>query len=379
MDLYTHLVRQETQKGQQFLPIGSDGGYHAIFAFEVFRRPFTEFRGRAWNLMMASHLIEAWDRQIHFIESIHLPGMNLGHDPVFELRFIAHPERNQVDLFFLGKTFAPTSDQALSKALDLSREVYSLFPFDFVLRPLADQVEFERAYRVEWITSLQHTEQIVEIRRFERMVATPDYGNGANFLYLTYGWQWHLQGMDQAWNALTKYRQPLMFSVNLSPFLWNPIDYAYFNELEAVNDREAIPGVSASEIVSALKLYRQLLYQTPRPFLMRMTLVGEPAVPRGLANAIGVGLCSSPLQAEPNEVTVGANYTLTWPTCAKDFSVAKFNLMHISQSDWGVNLVDFPIRRLRYAVNAKQAQASFRIPIPPEAGFPDISIGQEVK
>jgi hypothetical protein len=112
--------------------------------------------------------------------------------------------------------------------------------------------------------------------------------------------------------------------------------------------------------------------------MMRTILIGEPIAPRGLANAIGISLCLPSLQTEKDELLVSGNYTLTWPTCPNDFSIAKHNLIELTQHDWGDNLVSPPIRRWRYAVNAKQAQAAFRIPIPPEAGFPDISLGHEV-
>lgn len=375
MNFHIHLEQQKKQQGLTEIC----SGYHALFAFEILRHSFAEFRERAWNPMMASHLFEAWDRQVHLIESLHLPAANLKHSPIFELRFVAYPDQRQIDLFFLGKTFAPTPEQAQSKAKTLGQEVVSLFPFDFTLRPLQDQAEFERAYQSEWITGLANSEQIVEIRRFERLVPNPGNGNGGNnFLYLTHGWRWHLQSMEQVWCALAKYPQRLMFNVSLSPILWDQVDYVYLNELETVVNEGKTPSSLGQETNSALKLYRQLLYQTPRPFTLRMTLVGESAVPQGLANAIGAGLCLLPLQVESNEVTSGANYTLTWPACSEDISLAKLNLTQLNQYDWGAELVGLPIRRLRYAVNAKEAQTVFRIPIPPEGGFPGISLGREV-
>ena len=199
MDLYVHPVQQEFQKGQRTTPAGINSGYHAIFAFEILRLPFAEFFKRAWNSMMANHLVEAWDRQVHLIESLHLTDPDPGHNPVFELRFIAYPDQNQVDLFFLGKAFAPTYEQARSEALAISREVFSLFPFDFVLQPLADRTGFERAYQSEWITGLEHPQQIVEIRRFERLLSISGNSVGINFFYLTHSWQWHLQSMELVW------------------------------------------------------------------------------------------------------------------------------------------------------------------------------------
>jgi hypothetical protein len=379
MDLYIHLVRHESQiDGQSLSRERRDAGYHALFAFEILRRLFAEFQGRIWNRMMAGPLIEAWDRQIHLIESLHLPGPDPYCNPAFELRFIASPGRSQVDLFFLAKAFAPTPEQARSAALALSQEVFSLFPFDFVLRPLPDWTEFERAYRSEWIADLKHAEQIVEIRRSERLVACPDQGNGINPIYLTSSWEWHLQSMDQVWCALAKYQQPLMFNINLTPVLWDQADYVYPNNLEAVANRGTFPPTLALEIESVLNLYRLLLYRTPRPFTMRPVLVGIPSVPRGLANAVGAGLCTPQLQIGHDETKLNVHYTLAWPTTPTDFSLAKFNLTQLSQYDWGTNLASLPTRRLRYAVNAKLAQAAFRIPIPPEAGFPDISLGREV-
>ncbi len=379
MDLHIHLVPHESQTdGQSLSRERHDAGYHALVAFEILRRPFAEFRGRIWNRMMAGPLIEAWDRQIHLIESLHLPGPDPYCNPAFELRFIASPGRSQVDIFFLAKAFAPTAEQARSAALALSQEVFSLFPFDFVLHPLPDWTEFDRAYRSEWIADLKHSEQIVEIRRFERLVACPDRGNGINPIYLTSSWEWHLQSMDQVWCALAKYQQPLMFSINLSPVLWDQVDYVYLNNLEAVANRGAFPPTLTPEIESVLNLYRLLLYRTPRPFKMRTVLAGIPSAPRGLANAVGAGLCTPQLQVGDDETKLNVHYTLAWPTTPTDFSFAKFNLTQLSQYDWGTNLASLPIRRLRYAVNAKLAQAAFRIPIPPEAGFPDISLGREV-
>lgn len=379
MDLHIHLVRQESRlEGQPLPPESDESGYHAIFAFELLRRPYNEFHARARNPMMAAPLFEAWDRQIHFIESLHLPGSIPSCNPVFELRFIAYPDRNQVDLFLLGKAFAQTSDQARSQALVLGHEVFSLFPFDFVLHPLSNRVDFERAYRSEWIANLKRFEQIVEVRRFERLVSCSDHGDGLNPIYLTHNWEWHLQSMEQVWCALPKYQQPLMFIVNLSPTLWNRADYVYLNELEHLINEGAIPSALAPEVDSALNLYRLLLHRTPRPFTMRIVLVGISAAPRGLANAVGAGLCLPSLQIGPNETTPTAHYTLTQPGDSTDLSLARLNLARLSQCEWGSDLIGIPIRRLRYAVNARQAQAVFRIPIPPETGFPDIFLGREV-
>ncbi|GAB4534937.1 MAG: hypothetical protein Kow0063_18570 [Anaerolineae bacterium] len=379
MGLYIHLVQQELQTAGLALPCEDDtSDYHALFAFEILQRPFAEFRGRIWNPMMAGPLFEAWDRQVHLIESLHLPGADSSHHPVFELRFVACPDQDRVDLFFLGKASASTPDQARSQALALGEEVFSLFPFDFVLHPLSSQPEFERAYRSEWIAGLKQPEQIVEVRRFERVVPSPIAGNELKLLYLTHSWEWHLQSMDQVWCALAKYRQPLMFCISLSPMLWEQADYPYLNELETVVSRGEFTSGLAREVESALKLYHQLLYQTPHPFTMRVVLAGAPAVPRGLANAVGAGLCLPPVQMGDNEFTLRSNYTLALPASPIDFSRAELNLTQLSQYDWGANQIGFPIRRLRYAVNARQAQAAFRIPIPPEAGFPDVSIGREV-
>jgi len=375
---YIHLVHQELQsRTSRLAPEASESGYHALFAFEILRRPFAEFRGRIWNPMMMGPLFEAWDRQVHLIESLHLPGDKPSRHPVFELRFIAHPDQDRVALFFLGKAFAPDADQAWAEAQALSREVFSLFPFDFVLHPLSDEAGFERAYRSDWVAGLELTEQIIEVRRFERVVPNPTDGIG--HLYLTHGWEWHLQSMDQVWCALAKYGQPLMFCVSLSPMLWDQTDYLYLNELEAIADGgKLLPGL-AREVESALKLYRRLLYQTPRPFAMRLTLVGPHGVPRGLANAVGAGLCLPSLQAGYHESGVSSNYVLVWPTCPGDLSLAKCNLVQLSQHEWGCTLTGSLPRRWRYAVNAREAQAAFRIPIPPEADFPDVSIGREVE
>ncbi len=80
------------------------------------------------------------------------------------------------------------------------------------------------------------------------------------------------------------------------------------NELEPVVNENRLPPVLAPEIASLIKLYRQLLYQTPRPFIMRTVLAGEPAVPHGLANV--------PI----------------------NFFFAKLSLIQLSQHDWGAKI-----------------------------------------
>ncbi|MBN1991721.1 MAG: hypothetical protein JW953_03385 [Anaerolineae bacterium] len=370
MDLYVHLVPQKCQK------IEAASGYHALFAFEISPCPFTEFRQRAWNPMMAGHLMEAWERQIRLIECLHLPNIESNSSPVFELRLISSAtNQTQIDIFFMGKAFAPTPDQARTEAITLAQDVFALFPFDFALRSLSNQTDFERAYQSEWITGLKNPHQIVEIRHFERVASKANNDNTIELLYLNYGWRWNLQSMEQVWCALARYPQRLMLSVSLMPILWDQGDYVYLNELEVVGDKGNLPGNLKTELTSALKFYHQLLYQTPHPFTLRIALIGEPIVPHGLANAIGVGLCLPSLQTE-NE-TPGANYNLDWALSPNELSTAKINLIQLSQYYWGTDLVGLPLRRLRYAVSAKQAQAIFRIPIPPEGGFPDVSLGHQ--
>jgi hypothetical protein len=72
-------------------------------------------------------------------------------------------------------------------------------------------------------------------------------------------------------------------------------------------------------------------------------------------------------------------YVVARPAGDGDVATARHNLERLGQLTWGEDLAPPPMRRWRYAVDARQAHTAFRLPILPEDGYPGVVIGGEVE
>jgi hypothetical protein len=353
----------------------SPGVYDGVVAFEVLHLPFARRRKLVWNPMMSGPLYEAYDRQLHWIASLHVPGSEMRDPPAFELRFIGGREPGVVEVFLLVRASGPGGDEARARALGLAEVVAALAPVDDVLRPLATAEAFERTGLSEgWATG--ECEDVIEVRRVERWLAPEAAGAQGPLFYAVQAWEWHLLGMEGVWCALGRLGRPIALCVSLAPMVWDVGDYAAYESLRAMQQVCQFTATEARDAAAALDLYTCLLYRTARPFTMRVTLVGA-GVPEALANAVGAALTLPSLQlASPPTVTPA--YVAVRPADATELAIARYNFEHVRQLTWGEDLAALPLRRWRYAVDARQAHTAFRLPVLPEDGYPGVTIATEV-
>ena len=350
------------------------GQYDAVVAFEVLHQPFARRRKLVWNPMMSGPLYEAYDRQLHWIASLHVPGSDVRDPPAFELRFIGGQEPGVVEVFMLVRASGPSGDEARSKVLRLAETVAALAPVDYVLRPLAAAEAFERPGLSDGWAEAQ-CEDVIEVRRLERWLSPEADGAPAPLFYAIQAWEWHLLGMEGVWCALGRLARPIALCVSLAPMVWDVGDYATYASLRATHQVGQFTAADVREAAAALDLYTCLLHRTARPFSMRVTLVGAE-VPEALANAVGAALTLPSLQlASPPTVT--PTYVAARPADATELAIARYNFEHVRQLTWGDDLAALPLRRWRYAVDARQAHTAFRLPVLPEDGYPGVTIASE--
>lgn len=352
--------------------------HDAIAAFEVLRLPFGRRRQLVWNPMMSGPLYEAYERQMQWIAALHVPGPDVCNPPAFELRFLGGNPPGVVEVFFLARASAPTADAARARALELATNACALCPPDYVLQPLTEARSFERAAQSSHWADLHRPEQIAEVRQFERWLLPPHAGTDHWPFYAVHGWQWQLQGLETVWCALGRHRCRMALCINLMPMVWDAADYACYDQLLAARRRDGFPVAAIEVADSALAHYRGLLQHTARPFAMRVTLAGDQAVPDMLAQAVGTALTLPSLQS-PASPTGHAQYVIARPSGEADLAAARSNLERLGQLAWGEDLAPPPMRRWRYAVDARQANAAFRLPVVPDGGYPGVIIGAEAE
>jgi len=189
-------------------------GWQAVFAFQVFHRPADEWMKMRWGFNAGALLEEALDRYKLFIESqtvneieFHTGAMQ---NNMLVLRGIHSPEFG-LKMALLGKSGAPTREQAQQAAQQYAREVFSTFPHDFILVP----VKTEDAYRhLSGEHLLTRNSNIAQIRR--GMLPLPTQ-RGPH--YLMGLWQASSRSNEQIWRALSAMPQAALFNIMIQPSL----------------------------------------------------------------------------------------------------------------------------------------------------------------
>ena len=341
-------------------------GYHSVFA-AIAQPAGVGDAGR-------DSAVEVLGRQIRFIAGLYHP---LGNDPcpnpnlrTMDLRFIPQPEERRVNIVLLGKAFDADLDFSRQLVLEFWEECRSTFPPDYELKVVTAEAEFEECFLGGFIEGIADGHQMVDIRRYEEFIPMEREEQVWEQDYLVYPFVWSVQGLAELPRVLLTFPQRCVVSVSLRQTRLYEAEerhlcdlYATFEKLEKVNWLKAkVQGRIG------MRLYAEYLRRLRFPFLMKVQIAGEGAIPNSLIHALGVGLTGLPdgvLEGSVDDY-VETSYDFIFPETEEELATAKRNLKLLEHTFWGRDLPLVKYRRLRYLVDARWANCAFRFPPSPQ-------------
>lgn len=346
-------------------------GHHSIFAAEVMCKP-------SERAMSREEVLEALERQVRFIASLYRPS---GCEPLpnpslrtFELRFIKGDDgggAGNLRTAFVGKVFDEDGESSRRLATELWQEVESLFPDDYALRPASSEGEFEALFLGSLVEGIERSKQVAEIRRYEEFIPMEREEQVWEQNYLVYPFVWHGGARRQVFKVMLAFPGRHVLSVSLRPTKLYEAEERFLCDLYATAEKLSKVNWLRSKVQGqiGMQLYTTYLRRLKRPFLMRVQLTGEPAVPLPLAQALGAELTQPVGQGlNPAEEPFEVGYELVFPDPGVELGVAVRNLRLLEHDFWGPDLPLAKYRRFRYLVDALWANCAFRLPIN-ERGF----------
>ena len=264
-------------------------------------------------------------------------------------------------------------------------ECRSTFPPDYELKAVTAEAEFEECFLGGFIEGISDGGQMVDIRRYEEFIPMEREEQVWEQDYLVYPFVWSVQGLAELPRILLSLPQRCVISVSLRQTKLYEAEerhlcdlYATFEKLEKVNWLKAkVQGKVG------MRLYSEYLRRLRFPFLMKVQIAGEGAIPNSLIHALGVGLTGlsdGVLEGSADDY-VETSYDFVFPETAEELATAKRNLKLLEHTFWGRDLPLVKYRRLRYLMDARWANCAFRPsptplnPPPPHPKTKNCSVG----
>lgn len=332
--------------------IQTQEGWQSAFAFQVFHRPGEEWLKMRWGFNAGALLDEALDRYKLFIESQAINETMYFEESIIErtlvIRGINLPGKG-LQMAVLGKVQAASQTQAEQNSRNYAREIFSIFPHDFILQPAETKAEYDG---LAGTSLLEKKPRIACIQR-ENTFIPPMRG----FHYLNGFWQSNSRSNEQIWRALARMDRTTMFDVILQPTILLEDEKELLLEIKKkVLDTEEKPAIFQPYYPWVENYINRRLAPWKKFFLLQVHLAAEGNVDENLSRSIGSVFTreteSSPLPG----------FHVTYPTSA-DEEIEWLDALRT------LELIP-PQRRMDDLVDVDEAFAVFRLPLRPEAGLP---------
>lgn len=353
---------------QEFPDIDRKFSWQAMFVCQIGVLPFEERLKLKWGFSPAFLLEEAIDRQKLFIEA------QLSNNPIdkqleyrtLALRCICVPNSG-VLLGLVAKVLAESQEKAQLCALNYFREIESIFPYDYTIRPAISLDEYNRLTGREIIKKCNHPSSIAQIRRFERPLRT------SKGVFRILGiWQTGMRSDEQIWRVLAQYPQEILFNVLISPTT------LFEGERRALLEMKK--SVQISKDMPPDEPYLQN-YET-----WIDTFINRYISPWNRYFYLQVHLASPVEIQEYIFRSIGSSITRENPELASPGFQAVHPLNKNDVRDW-CNHLDcldniqtndsILLPRLSELASLDEAHAVFRLPYPPETGLPNVVFLEE--
>lgn len=329
----------------------TEDGWQSIFAFQVFHRQPDEWLRMRWGFNAGALLEEALDRARLFIESQSMPEAEYrsGLQPArtLSLRGMNHPGMG-LQMGLLGKAGASSREEAQQNALSYARELFSIFPTDFIVIPAETDMEYDR------LSGKSLLETPASVAQIQRGVIPVPFTKESRILYGF--WQASSRSNEQIWRALSNMPIQTMFNVTMQP------TYFYEGERRMLLDlKNQIPkGEQADELAAAHAHWLEVALQKrlkawKKFFILQVHVVTEGVVDENLLRSIG-----SCLARDANDLSL-PGFQVIWPDS------------ETTRQSWCENILNMnfiPASRMEDMVDSDEAFAVFRYPYFPESGVP---------
>jgi hypothetical protein len=336
--------------------------WQAIFACQINVRPFDERLKFRWGFAPAFLLEEAVDRQKLFVESqlLENPFANQSTQRTLALRCISIP-KSGIQLGLVAKVLADTQKNAEAAATMYWYELESTFPYDYAIYPATSPEKFNQLTGKEILEKCNNSSSIAQIRRYEYQVPV------SKAVFHMFGaWQASIRSNEQVWRALANYPQDLLLNIQIRPTILSEDERVAILEIKNLYQNAQDKNVS--------KYYAEKYDAWVKSFVDRHTqqwsrylyLQIHLASPTDLREYIFRSIGSSITRDTPDQHTPG--YKVDYPS---DSNQVTEWANHLDCLEFVRARKNNRLPRLSELANLEEAHAVFRLPFPPEPGFPN--------
>ena len=333
-------------------------GWQALFAYQVFHLPAEEWLKMRWGFNAAALLDEALDRYKLFIksqaanEAEFLAGTMQNN--TLAMRGVHSPESG-LQMVMLGRSFAPTMEQARQAARQYAREVSSIFPHDFLLVPATTEDAY---YQLSGEHLLTGNSNIAQVQR--GMVSLPTERGPR---YLVGLWQASSRSNEQIWRALSAMPQAALFNVTIQPsVLYEGEKQALLDIKKSISNPELNNKAISAYIPWVESYIKRRLTAWKKFFLVQIHLVADEGM-ENLLRSIGSALTRDSIDmALPGFQTLYPNSTLESQQWREN--IRSLELIQNSQ-------------HLDEIADLDEVFSIFRFPYRPDAGLPGANFKTE--
>lgn len=361
-------------------------GVHAIWAARV---PFLPLM-RSDDLIRVgnSRIALIQQRQFRFIYDLARIREN---QSTFVLRFISTPnpvigQPNLIDIIFLAKSFSKTPATALQYGEALWERFSSIFPtedpFGYPLDPVTSEEEFFQYYEPVPFNSLTN-ENLLEIRKYEDMpirstAPTARVERKGDYIAHPFVPSQNSNPMSRFFMAMASQPEKCFVDISLRPT--KMFDQEIYNvsfmvgqfKKTASEDDDVTEEYIRKRSQIGVYVYDNLMIEREQLLMVRVHIVGESAVPRGLVESLGSEMMGNAANKYPT------SWVAAQPVDNIQLTTEINNIKNLEHDIWGFTIAADPLKRLRYLATAQEAYGAFRLPIPPESGYlPGILVRNE--
>ena len=336
--------------------------WQTMFACQISIRPYEERFQFRWGFSPAFLLEEAIDRQKLFVESqlFDNPFVNQNAHRTLALRCISVPNSG-VQLGLIAKVFSDSKEKSQSVAETYWYELESTFPYDYFLTPAASERKFYQLTGKQLLENCTEPNSIAQLRRYELPVPIPNA-----ITHMTGLWQTSIRSDEQIWRSLANYPEDLLLNIQLRP--------ANLSEKE----RMAIVEIKNMDLLSqdkkVSKYYDEkfrvwidsFINRYIQPWQKYLFLQVHFASPTGIREYIFRSVGSSITRNIPDQSTPG--YEIDYPSDATEVNEWA---NHLDYLEFIRAKKNSRLPRLRELANTDETHAVFRLPYPPEPGYPN--------
>lgn len=331
----------------------ANNGWHSAFAFQVVHRSPEEWQKMRWGFNAAALLEEALDRTKLFIETHSVNDFSYFDkgQPVctIALRGQNIPSTGTI-MVLLGKVIA----QDKQMGLDYARQIFSIFPHDFILLPAKTRDEY---YKLAGIEFFSKKPNVVAIQRGQIFFPPMRLQHEIRGF-----WQASPRSNEQIWRALSNMTQGVILNILLQPTL------LFDNEKERlIQIQKSVSDLDhKSEVLlpyqSWLEEYiKRRLAPWKKFFLVQVHVMFEGNVENHFLHSVG-----SAITRDSDELPL-PGYEFLQPVSEAE------------KSEWITNIQSLTVSNLREIndiADLDEAFAVFRFPFQPETGLPGTNFAE---